>query len=255
MVTVLILGAVVGVLLGLLGGGGSILAVPALVYGAGLPLATAIPASLLVVGVSSAAAALPRIRAGQVRWRVTAVFGAAGAMAAFGGAAINRMLPPRVILAGFAVLLVVAGWRMLAGDVPSGGSCALPGGGVNWRGCLPKAIGAGALVGVLTGLFGVGGGFLVIPALVLGLGLPMQVAVGSSLVIVAVNATGGLAAHASHLTALDPALITAFTLAAMAGSLAAGRLSRRLNPDRLRRAFAYLVFAVAAYVSVQALVA
>ncbi|MFD0856360.1 TSUP family transporter, partial [Actinomadura adrarensis] len=93
-----------------------------------------------------------------------------------------------------------------------------------------------------------------IPALVLGLGLPMQVAVGSSLVIVVVNAIGGLAAHAPHLTDLDPAVITAFTLTAMTGSLAATRLSRHLNPDRLRRAFAYLVFAVAAYVSVQALV-
>lgn len=152
------LGALIGILLGLLGGGGSILAVPALVYGAGLPPASAVPASLLVVGISSAAAVLPRIRAGQVRRRIAAVFGGAGALAAFGGAAINRMLPPQAILIGFAVLMVVAGWRMLAGNTPTGGACALPGGGVNWRGCLPKAVAAGAAVGVLTGLFGVGGG-------------------------------------------------------------------------------------------------
>jgi uncharacterized membrane protein YfcA len=87
MLAALVLGALIGVLLGLLGGGGSILAVPALVYGAGLPLASAVPASLLVVGISSAAAALPRVQAGQVRWRIAGVFGAAGAVAAFGGAA------------------------------------------------------------------------------------------------------------------------------------------------------------------------
>lgn len=91
MLTALSLGAAIGVLLGLLGGGGSILAVPALVYGVGLPLASAVPASLLVVGISSATAVLPRIRARQVRWRIAAVFGGAGAVAAFGGAALNRL--------------------------------------------------------------------------------------------------------------------------------------------------------------------
>ncbi|MFI0351272.1 TSUP family transporter [Actinomadura sp. 9N407] len=252
MVTVLVLGAVIGVLLGLLGGGGSILALPALVYGAGLPTASAIPASLLVVGLSSAFAVLPRRRAGQVRWGIAGVFGGAGAVAAFGGAAINRLLPPQAVLLGFALLMVIAGWRMLAGDAPSGGSCALPGGGVNWRGCLPKAITAGLLVGLLTGLFGVGGGFLIIPALVLGLGLPMRTAVGTSLVIVAVNSAAGFAAHAGGAD-LDPMIIASFTLAAVAGSLAAARLAPRVDAVRLGRWFAYFVFAVAAFVAAQAL--
>jgi uncharacterized protein len=100
--TALALGAVIGILLGLLGGGGSILAVPALVYGAGLPLAAAVPTSLLVVGISSATAVLPRLRARQVRWRIAAVVGASGAAAAFAGAAVNRLLDPRIVLAGFA---------------------------------------------------------------------------------------------------------------------------------------------------------
>ncbi|MGP3965312.1 sulfite exporter TauE/SafE family protein [Nonomuraea sp. 3N208] len=252
MVTVVGLGALIGVLLGLLGGGGSILAVPALVYGAGLPLASAVSASLVVVGISSATAVLPRIRDGQVRWRIAGIFGGSGAAAAFAGAAMGKALPDQVVLIGFAVLMVVAGWRMLAEQTAVGGTCALPGGGADWRSCLPKAALAGAAVGVLTGLFGVGGGFVVIPVLVLWLGLPMTAAVGTSLLIVVVNSVAGFAAHAGQ-AALDFAIVGSFTAAAVAGSLAAARLGRRLDPGRLRRWFASLVFAVAAFVAVQAL--
>lgn len=246
------LGLLIGVLLGLLGGGGSILAVPALVYGAGVPLAAAVPMSLLVVGVSSATALLPRLRNGQVAWRIAGVFGVAGAGAAFGGAAVNRLLDPQLVLIGFAALMVAAAVRMLREQVPVGGDCALPGGGVNWRGCLPKAIGSGLAVGFLTGLFGVGGGFLIIPALVLLLGLSMTVAVGTSLLIIVVNSAAGFAAHAGD-TPLDYRLAAVFTLAAVAGSVLAAPLAIRLPADRLRRWFAYLVLAIAAFVVAQAL--
>ncbi|WP_075898099.1 sulfite exporter TauE/SafE family protein [Actinomadura sp. CNU-125] len=153
---------------------------------------------------------------------------------------------------GFAALMVVAGARMLTGDVPSGGACALPGGGVDWRSCLPKSLAAGTAVGLLTGLFGVGGGFLVIPALVLGLGLPMAAAVGTSLVIVTANAAAGFAVHAGD-AALDPMILGGFTAAAVAGSLAAARAAHRVNADRLRRWFALFVFAVAAFTTAQTL--
>jgi len=247
------LGLIIGVLLGLLGGGGSILAVPALVYGAGVPLAAAVPTSLLVVGISSATALLPRLRGGLIAWRIAGVFGAAGAAAAFAGAAVNRLLDPRVVLVGFAVLMVAAGLRMLRERLTVGGDCALPGGGVNWRGCLPKAIGSGIVVGFLTGLFGVGGGFLIIPALVLLLGLPMATAVGTSLVIIVLNSIAGFTAHAGDVE-LDYRIVSAFTVAAVAGSLVAGRFATRLPADRMRRWFAYLVFTVAAFIIVQALV-
>ena len=247
------LGLTIGILLGLLGGGGSILAVPALVYGVGTPLAVAVPTSLLVVGISSATAVLPRLRQGQVAWRIAGVFGTAGAGAAFAGAAVNRLLDPRVVLVGFAALMVAAGVRMLREQLPVGGDCALPGGGVNWRGCLPKAIGSGVVVGFLTGLFGVGGGFLIIPALVLLLGLSMTVAVGTSLVIIVINSVAGFAAHAGD-AALDYRIALAFTAAAVVGSLASARVASRLPAERLRRWFAYLVFAVAAFVMVQALI-
>jgi uncharacterized protein len=251
MLTALGLGILIGVLLGLLGAGGSILAVPALVYGAGLPLASAVPASLLVVGFSSATASLPRVRAGQVRWRIAAVVGAAGAAAAFGGAALNRLLPDQAVLLGFAALMVAAGWRMLAERERLGGVCALPGGGVDWRSCLPRSVAAGAVVGVLTGLFGVGGGFLIIPALVVGLGLPMTAAVGTSLIIVVANSIAGFVAHSGD-AALDYGVIATFSLAAVAGSLGAARLARHLDAGTLRRWFAYLIFAVAAFVAAQA---
>lgn len=250
MTAALILGAVIGVLLGLFGGGGSILAVPALLYGVGMPLSAAVPTSLLVVGVSSATGVLPRLRTGQVQWRIAAVFGLAGAATAFAGAAVNRLLPPWLVLTGFAVLMVAAAVRMLREQPEAGGDCALPGGGVDWSSCLPKAIGAGAGVGFLTGLFGVGGGFLIVPALALLLGLPMTVAVGTSLVIIVLNSAAGFAAYLGD-TDIDYALAGAFAGTAIAGSLVASRLAKRVPAGRLRRWFAYLVLAVAALVLVQ----
>jgi uncharacterized membrane protein YfcA len=244
----LVFGLVIGALLGLLGGGGSILAVPALVYGAGLPLAAAVPTSLLVVGISSATAVLPRLR--QVQWRLAGIFGATGAVGALAGTALNRRLDPAIVLLGFAVVMVAAAVRMLRSSDDVGGSCALPAGGVNWRSCLPKAAASGVVVGLLTGLFGVGGGFLIIPALTLLLGLPMVTATATSLVIIILNSAAGFTAHLSD-APLNIGLAAAFTGAAVAGSLAAGHLAPRLHGERLRRWFAYLVLAVAAYVATQ----
>ena len=215
-------GLIVGGLLGLVGGGGSILAVPALVYGVGLPLAAAIPTSLVVVGASSAVAVLPRLRNG-VNWRLALIIGAAGTVTAYLGAVVNRLLDPKVLLLAFAAIMVFAGIRMLMPSTSVGGACALPGGGVNWRSCLPKAIATGAVVGFLTGLLGVGGGFLIVPALTLVLGLPMALTVGTSLVIIVINSAAGFAAHLGDLQ-IDWAVTAAFAVTAMAASLAAGRI-------------------------------
>ena len=251
MTVVAALGLLIGLLLGLLGGGGSILAVPALVYGAGLPLAAAVPTSLLVVGLSSITAVLPRLR--QVQWRLAAVIGGAGALSAFAGAAVNRLLNPRLVLIGFAVLMIAAGIRMLRDDHDEqGGACALPAGGVNWRRCLSRSVPVGLAVGFLTGLFGVGGGFLIIPALVLTLGLPMTTAAPTSLVIVVLNSVFGFLAHAGD-AAVDYRLAAVFAGTAIAGSLAAARIAARLPAARLRRWFAYLVLATAVFVIAQAL--
>ena len=242
-------GAVIGVLLGLLGGGGSILAVPALVFGLGLGIEQAIPISLIVVGAASAVGALPKVRAHQVQWRLAAVFAATGLPATFAGSAVGRLLPEQALLTGFAVVMVVAGVRMLADRGETGTACSTQGSGIDWRRCASRAVPAGLVVGFLTGLFGVGGGFLIIPALVLMLGVEMPVAVGTSLVIIVANSAAGLVSHLSS-TNIDRSITAAFAGTAIAGSLIAGHFGTRSDTGRLQRWFAYLVFAVAAYVLV-----
>lgn len=238
------IGLTIGILVGLLGGGGSILAVPALVYLAGLPLAEAVPASLLVVGVTAVVGLLPRLPAHQVQWRIALVFGGAGVLTAVAGAAVNRLLPEPVVLALFAVLMITAGLRMLQRNPATGTACSTVGGRINWRHCLPRAIGGGLAVGFLTGLLGVGGGFLIVPALVIGLGVPTSVAIGTSLVIVSVNSAAGFAAYAGS-ARLDVGLVLAVTLSAALAAAIAGRLSTRVDTERLRRWFGVLVLVVA----------
>lgn len=248
-VLALALGAVIGVLLGLLGGGGSIMAVPALVYVLGLGVEQAIPMSLFVVGTASAVGALPKIRAGQVQWRLAAVFAAAGIPATFIGSAIGRHLPQPALLIGFAIVMLLAGIRMLQDNRGTGTACTVGDSGINWRRCAPRSIPAGFLVGLLTGLFGVGGGFLIIPALVLMLGVEMPIAIGTSLLIIVANSVAGVLSHVTG-TSIDWTMTAAFVGTAIVGSLIAGQVGTRLDTRRLQHWFAYLVFAVAAYVLV-----
>jgi uncharacterized membrane protein YfcA len=243
------LGALIGVLLGLLGGGGSILAVPALVYGMGLGIEQAIPISLVVVATASAVGVLPKIRAGQVQWRMAGIFAAAGIPATILGSAISRHLPESALLIGFAVVMVVAGIRMLADQNNTGTACEVREGQVNWRRCAPRSIGAGLAVGLLTGLFGVGGGFLIIPALVVVLGVEMTTAIGTSLLIIVANSVAGIFSHL-HGANVDWSITATFVAAAMLASLIAGYFGTKVDTDRLQRWFAYLVFVVAAYVLV-----
>jgi uncharacterized membrane protein YfcA len=243
----LALGAVIGVLLGLLGGGGSILAVPALVYVLGLGVEQAIPTSLIVIGIASAVGVLPKVRAHQVQWRLAAIFAVTGIPATIAGAAIGKHLPQSALLIGFALVMVVAGIRMLQDTADTGTACAVGDSGINWRRCAPRSIPAGLLVGLLTGLFGVGGGFLIIPALVLMLGVEMPIAIGTSLLIIVANSVAGLAAHLGGV-GIDWKITAAFVGTSMLGSLIAGHYGTRVNIDRLQRMFAYLVFAVAAHV-------
>ena len=245
----LLFGALIGVLLGLLGGGGSILAVPALVYAVGLDMRQAIPVSLLVIGIASAVGAAPKVRAGHVQWRLAGVFAAAGIPATFAGAALGSHLSQSVLLISFAAVMVLAGVRMLTDDGPTGTACEIHDGGIDWRRCAPRSIPAGVVVGFLTGLLGVGGGFLIIPALVLMLGVEMSVAIGTSLLIIVANSAAGFLSHLQGLS-IDWAVVGAFAATATVASLIAGYLGTRMDTDRLQRWFAYLVFAVAAFVLV-----
>ncbi|MDI3196320.1 sulfite exporter TauE/SafE family protein [Pseudarthrobacter sp. AL07] len=246
MIAALSLGLFVGIVLGVVGGGGSIIAVPALVYGMGMSPAEAIPTSLLVVGISSLAALIPRLREG-LNWPVVLIVGAAGIPAAWGGTAVGRLLDPNILMLAFAVIMVFAGIRMLMRVTETEGSCST---GPNraFRSCAPKAVGVGILVGFLTGLLGVGGGFLITPALTLFLGLRMKQAVGSSLAIIVINSAAGFGAHAAGFT-IDWPSVLSFAVPAILGSLVAARLARHLNDKHIRISFAVLIFAVAAWVT------
>lgn len=250
-------GLVIGALLGLVGGGGGILAVPALVYGLGLPLTAAVPASLVVIGAASAVAVVPRARH-EVAWRLAAIIGAAGIPTALAGGVVNRHLDQTWLMLAFAAIMVAAGIRMLRPTGEGGGVCELPDGGVAWRRCLPRAVLTGLAVGFLTGLLGVGGGFLLVPALIVALGLSTPTAIATSLVVVTINAVAGLV---PYLTApagtgppMDWRLTGAFALAAIITSLPAGRLARRLRAETLRRGFAVLVLLVAAGIATDTVV-
>jgi uncharacterized protein len=249
----LIFGAIIGVLLGLLGGGGSILAVPVLVYTLGLDVAQAIPVSLIVIAVASAVGALPKVRANQVQWRLAGIFAAAGIPATFLGTAVGQHLPQPAIMLGFAVVMIAAGIRMLRDTGDTGTACKVGTEGINWRRCAPRSIPAGFVVGFLTGLFGVGGGFLIIPALVLLLGVEMPIAVGTSLLIITANSAAAVLSHLDHAD-IDWGITTAFVGTAIVGSLLAGHLGNKANTSRLQHWFAYLVFAVAGYVLIDVLV-
>lgn len=246
------LGLLVGVVLGVVGGGGSIVAVPALVYGVGMAPAQAIPTSLLVVGISSLAALLPRAREG-LDWPVIALVGGAGIPAAWAGAALGRGLDPGFLMLAFAMIMVVAGIRMLIKPRVVEGSCSTGPHRTFWF-CVPKAVAVGLLVGFLTGLLGVGGGFLITPALTILLGLPMKQAVGTSLAIITINSAAGFGAHAAGYTT-DWTTTLAFAVPAIVGSVAGTRISRRLQDRHIRISFAMLIFAVAVWVTAGAVTA
>ncbi|WP_229402331.1 sulfite exporter TauE/SafE family protein [Micromonospora okii] len=230
-----LVGAVlIGVSLGLLGGGGSILAVPLLAYVAGLPTREAIATSLLVVGVTSAVAVLPHARAHRVRWRTGLTFGLAGMAGAYVGGRLAAFVPPALLLTGFAVMMLATATAMIRGRRSAEGRPApreLP---------LARVLLDGVAVGLVTGLVGAGGGFLVVPALALLGGLPMPVAVGTSLVVIAMKSFAGLAGYLSGVS-VDWGLAVAVTVSAVVGSLLGGRLAGRVPADLLRAAFGWFV--------------
>jgi uncharacterized protein len=237
----------VGVLLGLLGGGGSILTVPLLVYVLGVEPRTAIAMSLVVVGVTSASGALFHARAGRVRWRTALVFGAGGMAGAFLGGRINKLIPSTALLLLFAGVMVAAAVAMLRRKEapPPSASTAAP---VERTLPVARVLMQGVAVGLLSGLVGAGGGFLIVPALAL-VGLPMPVATATSLVVIALQCTAGFMGHLGHVQ-LPWALTGAVLVAAMTGSLVGGRLSGYVSPASLRRGFAVFVLATAAFLLV-----
>ncbi|SNR86562.1 sulfite exporter TauE/SafE family protein [Blastococcus mobilis] len=252
------LGLLIGLSLGALGGGGSILTVPALVYVIGQDARAATTSSLFIVGISSVIAALGHARSGQVRWGVGVVFGATGIAAGFAGTAANQLVDPDVLLLAFAAVIVVAAVGMLANSrgeepaPPQQNDAQEP--ARRWTpGRIGKVGGAGLVVGFMTGFFGVGGGFVIVPALTLALGMSMPQAVATSLVVISINSAGALLARAGT-AHFDWAVIVPFTLAAIAGSLGGKTVTDRVPGTTLTRAFAVLLIAVAVYTATSSLV-
>jgi len=244
MLLIIALSLLVGVLLGLLGGGGSILTVPILVYLAGLSAKNAIITSLIVVCLTSLIAVINHARHGKVCWTVGLTFGMTGMVGAFLGGRLATYVPDSLLLVLFAVIMLAASVSMLrtkktpqarqASQLPPLKPCPqrLP---------FIALMLDGFLVGSMTGLIGVGGGFLMVPALNNLAGLPIHAAIGTSLFIIIIQSSAALAGHANHMT-IDILLTGLFSAFAILGSFVGSSLSGKIPGRHLRRGFGLFVF-------------
>lgn len=250
--SLLLLGAALsllaGVSLGLLGGGGSILTVPILVYVLGVEPRGAIATSLVVVGMTSVTGMLSHARAGRVEWRTGLFFGAAGMLGAAAGARLGKFVPPALLLVAFAGMVLATAIAMLRRRPVPARAPEAP---------APRRLSAvlrnGFGVGVLTGLVGAGGGFMVVPALALFGGLAMPEAVATSLLVIALNSASGLLSATLDGAPVSWALAGGMSVASILGSLIGARLGRGLSPEVLRRGFAFFIVALGVFILVREL--
>jgi hypothetical protein len=233
-------GSLVGLVLGLVGGGGSILAVPLLVYVAGVtPVHLALGTSALAVAASAALNLISHWRAGHVKWRCAGVFSAAGVAGALVGSNVAKLVPSDPLLLAFGALMIVVGAMMLfKKDMPGNADVRLT--VETARYLTPRLVGLGFAVGTLSGFFGIGGGFLIVPALVLATGMPLIYAIGTSLVAVT---SFGLATAASYAASglVDWRVAGLFTLGGALGGLAGVALGKWLSS---RKSALKIIFAL-----------
>lgn len=252
----LLYGCVVGLSLGLTGGGGSIFAVPLLVYGLGLGLRHAVAVSLAIVGLTALYGAIIQARRGLVLWGAGVMLGLGGIMAAPLGAWIGARMPDRLSLLLFAGLMVLIGVRMLR---KKGDNSDVP---ISWMSCQRNADGkphfsfpcagkllvAGGLTGVLSGIFGVGGGFIVVPALLIVTGVGIESALATSLVGIFLIAASGFAANLGHLTSSDTPLALWFLGGSVLGMTLGATIKTFLPARALQVLFGVSVLGTATYV-------
>jgi len=229
----------IGAVLGLFGGGGGILAVPLLVYVVGVGAKPAIAVSLFFVGATSTAGALLAARAGRVQWKLGGLFGAGSMLSAFAGGHLAQFVPERWLLGALAALMLTTGLAMLRARGESSDSVRPP--------ALMRMLAIGTGVGLVSGLVGAGGGFLIVPALTLFGGLALCDAIGTSLFIVAVQSFAGFAGHVGHVE-LDWRLATLMTGPAVVGIFAGSAMRKRVSSRALERGFAGLVLATGLFV-------
>lgn len=256
------LGFLIGLSLGALGGGGSILAVPALVYAAGQTPKQATTTSLVLVAMTALIGIVPHWRAGRVRMAPGLLFGLVGIGGSLLGSHWNTSVDEDVLLLAFAALMLVAAWAMWRRNRPAQAEPRAVGAASTVSvtqvrldaATIVKVVLAGSGVGLLTGFFGVGGGFVIVPALVLALHFTMPEAVGTSLLVITINAVIALGSRLDA-GSIDWGTVIPFTIASLAGVIAGGRLAGKVDSSVLQRWFVWLLVAVAVYTAASSIVA
>ena len=274
MILSLLFGLIVGFALGLTGGGGSVFAVPLLVYGLGVPAHEAVVVSLAAVGATAFGGGLARWRDGQAEYRIAVIFGLSGIVGAPLGAWLNPKLPETALLASFALLMLAVALRMWRqatrrpeetrivragadpGDDSAGPACRYdPSGQLQFTSrCAVRLALTGSATGLLSGLFGVGGGFLIVPALVLVASLPMRRAVATSLWVIAIISMIGLLSHLAAGHRLDVGIAAGFVLGGLGGMALGIAVGRRIAGPVLQKLFAGMIVAVAGFMLVRLII-
>lgn len=242
----LLLSALIGLSLGLIGGGGSIITVPVLVYVLGVEAHDAVRISLAVVGGTSLVGAFLHNRRGNLEFKTGIIFGVSGIVGALAGSPLTKLLSPGALMMTFALLMLVVAVLMIKRASAGKAEINELTGDLNiW-----KALLAGFGVGVMTGFLGVGGGFLIVPALVMFGGLGMKKAVGTSLLIICLNCVAGFVGHASQ-NHFDWKLTALVTFLAVSGAIAGTLLSQKIEAKKLQKGFAVFVLTVAVFMIVK----
>jgi len=253
-IAIVFAGLATGLLLGILGSGGSIITLPALVYLLDVAPKPAIAMSLGIVGLTASIATVHHFIKGNVNVPVALVFSIFGAMGTYGGARLGVLMPETLQLGLFAVIMYLAAYQMLKNApavavparVQSDGTTSSGNETLSGR-RLGHIAGHGIVVGMLTGMVGVGGGFLIVPSLVLLSNIPMKQAIGTSLAIIAVKSFAGFAGYAGSI-AIDYTLMATFVAVAITGGVAGGYLCQYISARLLKKSFAVFLMVVATYI-------
>lgn len=236
----LMLGFGIGGSLGLLGGGGSILTVPALVYLIGQAPQVAVTTSLAIVGANSALGVFFHRSQGTLNWRVALIFGGTGMIFSYLAAGLSKQFSPNVLMVAFAALMLIVG-IVLVRQKSAPHRLEQTDDLKLW-----KVLIGGASVGLITGILGVGGGFLIVPALVMLVGMPMHQAVGTSLVVITMNSFSGFLGHLAGIT-LDIPVILIFIASGIIGTFVGSRLGKGLDATLLRKTFSWFIIGLAVF--------
>lgn len=246
MLLAVVFGLLIGAVVGTIGGGGAILALPVFVYVLGQGVSSGSTASLIVVALGASVAAGSHAAHGHLCWRVALVFAAPAALGAYLGSVAGSSVGPRALILAFVpVMLAAAALTYLRGGAGEGED------GEELRPCPPlepgRSAGAGLLVGAMTGFFGVGGGFLIVPALTSLLGLPLRRAIATSLAIIGITSVVALSTHLSRGAEPDWPITAVLCAAAAAGALSGSALGRRVSPTALAHGFGIVVAVLACF--------